>query len=250
VYWYNEDADKPEALVKWEPAENGAGSNGFGAHATESEEPEFNMEEFLQKQEEAQKIYEEKKQKREELTKQKEDLDRRQQELLAKQLEIRAKLDAKLNGQGQPSEGDVDESATKSTTDALRAQLKKLEAEARILGVDAIKEEEGSTDGFAPPFSGYRGRGGFRGRGGYRGGYHGSSRGGYGGGVFGDVHEAYAAYSLDNRPKRVAITGVDLTEAEKDEKLRHYLLVSWFPAMPAMPVMLPMFVVIYMLLTR
>ena len=44
-------------------------------------------------------------------------------------------------------------------------------------------------------------------------------RGGYGGG-YGDVHEAYAAYSLDNRPRTVAITDIDFTMLAKDETLR------------------------------
>ena len=44
-------------------------------------------------------------------------------------------------------------------------------------------------------------------------------RGGYGGG-YGDVHEAYAAYSLDDQPKTVAITGINFTMLAKDEALR------------------------------
>jgi len=221
VFWYNEDADKAETM-KLDRTENGRGLDG---QATEPEEPEFSLEEFIRKQEEAQKIYEEKRQKREELAKQKEELDRRQQDLVAKQLEVRAKLEAKLS-QGQSPDGAVNGSPNKSTADALRAQLKKLEAEARILGVDAIRDDEELADGVVPHFSGQRGRGGLRSRGGYRGGYHGSFKGGYGGGAFNDVHEAYAAYTLDNRPKKVAITGVDFTEADKDEKLKHFLLVG------------------------
>jgi hypothetical protein len=222
VFWFNEEADKREAKI-WEPTANGEGvPNNSDSHPAEAQEPEFDMEEFAKKQEDAQRVYVEKKKRREEIARQQEEIHRRQQELVAKQLELRAKLEEK---QGTTAHGAVGESANKSTTDALRAQLRKLEAEARILGVDAIKEEEESMDGLVPHFSGFRGRAGVRGRGGrFRGGL--GFRGGYGGGTFNDVHEAYAAYSLDLRPRRVALSGLDFTDAEKDEKLRHYLLVS------------------------
>ena len=37
-------------------------------------------------------------------------------------------------------------------------------------------------------------------------------------------HAAYAQYSLDNRPRSLAIKGVDLSAPERDEQLRHFLL--------------------------
>ncbi|PCD43686.1 hypothetical protein AU210_002776 [Fusarium oxysporum f. sp. radicis-cucumerinum] len=40
----------------------------------------------------------------------------------------------------------------------------------------------------------------------------------------GNMHAAYAQYSIDNRPKKLAITGVDFTAPDKDEMLRHFLL--------------------------
>jgi hypothetical protein len=222
VYWYKEEADVP--------TKGSGGSSDARAEADGHQgEPEFDMNEFLRKQNEAQKIFEMKKQRRAELLKQKEELDKRQQELLERQLEVKRKLEAKLGNTPGSSEGtDGGNAAGNSTTESLRAQLMKLEEEARILGLDP-NSDTSPLDEFVggPVRGGYRGRGaGFRGssrgrgsRGGYRGGFHGG---------FGDVHEAYAAYSLDNRPRRIAVTGVDFTAPEKDEALRQFLLVSLF----------------------
>lgn len=219
VFWYKEEHDGP--TLGRGKASNGA--NGFDDPSMGNDEPEIDMEDFMQKQTEAQKIYEEKKERREALLKQKEELDRRQQELLVRQLEAKQKLEARL---GNESASDA---APNSTTELLRAQLKRLEEEAKILGLDpnvtsSHPHAEGGYSGHEGSWTrgGYRGRGGFRGRG--RGGF----RGGYGSG-FGGVHEAYAAYSLDNRPKKVAVAGMDFTVPAKDEVLRQYLLVSFNP---------------------
>src|SRR5699024_4760827 len=106
------------------------GTNGHEGTPSEHETPELDMEEFMQKQAEAQKVYEEKKERRESLQKQKEELDKRQQELIERQLEAKQKLEAKLGNTG------ADNAAPQSTTESLRAQLKKLEEEAKILGLD------------------------------------------------------------------------------------------------------------------
>ncbi|SPN99588.1 uncharacterized protein DNG_02440 [Cephalotrichum gorgonifer] len=224
VFWYKEELDGAT------PAGTKAvsGANGFEGVPSENDTPEIDMDEFLQKQAEAQKIYEEKKERREALLKEKEELDKRQQELLARQLEAKRKLEARL-GNGSTTDG----AAPSSTADLLRAQLKKLEEEAMILGLDpnapaSLGHEEGWARG------GYRGRGGARGRG--RGAFRGGSRGGGYGSAYGDVHEAYAAYSLDNRPKRVAVTGADFTVPAKDEALRQYLLgIGEFTAVESTP---------------
>lgn len=191
---------------------------------------EFDMEEFLRKQEAAQKLFDEKMQKKQEVQRQRQELEKRQQDLLARQHEEREKLRAKLAVAGR-DDGNADSIATSnsgldvkmgdaSVTDKLRAQLAALEEEAKSLGLDPNAVEESGPWAFRGRGRGrgsYRGRHGSRGfRGGYRGGYHSGRE---------DVHAAYAAYSLDNRPKRVLITGIDFTEREKDEMLRQYLLV-------------------------
>ncbi|KAI1854108.1 hypothetical protein JX266_001249 [Neoarthrinium moseri] len=194
-----------------------------------SNEPEFDMEEFQRKQEEAQKIHLEKQQKREELERQRQELEEKRKELIARQLEEKRKLQAKLaeNGVKEDSLSPVLTKATPdeggvSQAEALRAKLAALEEEADSLGIDP------DATGDEVPFWASRGRG--RGRRPYRG--RGSFpprayRGGYGyrgrGGATQDVHAAYAAYSLDNRPKVIAITGVDFTESSKDEALRQHL---------------------------
>jgi hypothetical protein len=52
---------------------------------------------------------------------------------------------------------------------------------------------------------------------GYRGAYRGRGGAPFGGNL--------TAYKLDNRPKKVALAGVDFTDPDKDESLRQYLLV-------------------------
>ncbi|KAK1998748.1 RNA recognition domain-containing protein [Colletotrichum falcatum] len=198
VFWFVDESEQAAAR-----AANASGDD---------QEPEIDLEEFMKKQEEAQRQHEEKMQKKAELDKQRQELEQRQRELLAQHREVQQKLQAKLAAKN----GDVDNAEDGSLNSALRAQLAALEDEAKLLGLDPSATDEPTTwhssrgrgrGGFAP-----RGRGFARGRGSYRGGYR------------GDVHAAYAAYSLDNRPKTVSVTGVDFTSPEKDEVLRQYLL--------------------------
>ncbi|CAI4210630.1 unnamed protein product [Parascedosporium putredinis] len=228
VFWYKDEAESSSK------GRRRPDSTSLDPDAHPSD-PTFDMDDFIRRQEEAQRAFEEKRQRRTELLKQKEELDKRQQDLLERQLEIKRKLEVRLGtASGGANQGEEEGSAA---TESLRAQLMKLEEEARILGLDPNSEgalfDEGSS--FAPR-GGYRGRGGargnFRGRGsGPRGGF----RGGYGGG-YGDVHEAYAAYSLDNRPKRVSVTGIDFTVPQKDEALRQFLLgIGEFTAVETTP---------------
>lgn len=225
VFWYKDDADGGENGVK-----NGT-TNGHG-HATESApEQELDMDEFLRKQEEAQKVYEEKTQKRKELERQRKELEDRQKELRARQLEEKRKLEFKLaeksaksspapSGDSQMTEGSK---KSKSQTEILRAQLAALEEEATILGIDPDSAQDSVQDEFAT-----RGRGGYRGFR-ARGRYARALQGGYGYRGRGGIearHAAYAQYSLDNRPKIIALSGVDFTNPEKDEALRRHIFVS------------------------
>lgn len=218
VYWYKDESQFAED-TRQPPNYN---------DTTISEEPEFDLDEFNRKQEEAQKIYLEKQQKRAELDRQREELEEKQKDLIARQLEAKRELKAKL------AASDRDESLSPilskvtidgeqpSQAEALRAKLAALEEEANSLGLDPDQNDDsyswvpGSRGGRRP----YCARGGYQPRV-WRGSYRGR-----GGGGTQDVHAAYAAYSLDNRPKIVVVSGVDFTDSEKDEALKQYLFVS------------------------
>ncbi|KAK4165143.1 RNA-binding protein 26 [Cladorrhinum sp. PSN259] len=228
VYWYKEPSD--EAPNK-KPTKNGFAKQDDqedGEVLPESEP--IDMDELIKKQVEAQKIYEEKQKKLEEIEKERLGVERKQMELLEKAAKAKAELAAKMARKKGGISGDKKENGGELTqTEILRAQLAILEDEARGLGLDpdAAQEDDGSsfyspsTYDYSARGGGYRGRGRGRGRGVFaprgRGGYH------RGGGYAGDVHAAYAAYSLDNRPKKVVVTGVDLTGGGRDEMLRQYL---------------------------
>lgn len=249
VFWYKDtDEGTPAAGGKNGGAapstgtREGSASASGPAAAAAAETPEIDMEDFLRRQEEAQRVFEEKRQKAAEIERQREELERKQKELLAKQQAERQRLYARiatLSAAGKKEEeeesspaggGGGEEKKPNSQSEALRAQLAALEAEAKQLGIDpdAVVEEEQPWGGFSyrGAYRG-RGRGGFvpRGRGGYvprAGGYRGRGGGaGRGGG-----HAAYAAYSIDNRPKKVAVAGADFTDEEKGEMLRQFLFVS------------------------
>lgn len=239
VYWYKEEKHG-------DVANGGNGANGFKnghtANGVKREEStdvkmgEIDMEEFTRKQEEAQKLHEEKTAKIREIEKQREELEKRQKELQAKQAAEKQRLLEKLAGSRKNSvepSGGGDTSATEekggeaSKTEALKATLAKLRGEAAALGIDpeAQQQDDGAamSAAYAPSY-GRGGRGGYyRGRGAYapRGSWRGGGRGGRG-----NFHAAYAAFSLDNRPKTVALSGVDFSAPEKDEALRRHLFVS------------------------
>ncbi|KAH7160309.1 hypothetical protein B0J13DRAFT_540942 [Dactylonectria estremocensis] len=210
VFWYKDESENLPTSVPLN------GGNWSGDPSTLSEdqepEPELDMEEFQQRQDEAQKQHQERELKRAELERRRLELEHQQQELLARHREENERLQAKLNGQSTES-GDTPSSGT----DMLRAKLAQLEQEAKILGIDPDAEDDTGSS-YQHHRGGYRGRGGPRSRGfAPRG--RGSTRG-----RGGNMHAAYAQYSIDNRPKKLAVTGVDFTAAEKDEVLRHFLL--------------------------
>lgn len=231
IYWYKDEAA------------NGKSANGFGATSLNGEpasaEPDFDLEEFKRKQEEAQKAHLERSQKRDAIRQQMLEVVQKQQALDAQRQEEKRKLEARLAGNGERDASlspilrarPTPDGAKSTQAEALKAKLAELEAEASSLGLDPHT----AGDEAMPWYARGRGRGGrpYRGRGGFPPRAH---RGSYGyrgrGGVAADVHTAYAAYSLDNRPKIVAVTGVDFTDAAKDEALRRYLFVS-LPCLPS-----------------
>ncbi|KKY38497.1 putative ccch zinc finger and rrm domain-containing protein [Diaporthe ampelina] len=236
VYWYKEEKHG-------DVANGGNGANGFkNGHqgngvkredSTDIKTEEIDMEEFTRKQEEAQKLHEEKMAKIREIEKQREELEKRQKELQAKQAAEKQRLLEKLAGSRknsiEPGGGEAAATGEKggeaSKTEALKATLAKLRGEAAAMGIDPNGEPQDDDASMSTPYHPSYGRGG---RGGYyrgRGAYvpRGAFRGGGRGGGRGNFHAAYAAFSLDNRPKTVAISGADFSAPEKDEALRRHL---------------------------
>jgi RNA-binding protein 26 len=231
VYWYTNDESLPRP-----PAVAGTSQNGNGtpvpSKAQEPSEPPMDIEEFTRKQQEVQKAHEEKMKKKAEMETAQKELERRHEVLLKKQAEEKRKLMEKLaaksntqpvTDQNGTSTTPADEKKPTSQTEALKAQLAALEAEAKSLGLDTALPDDTSW--------GYRGRG--RGRGVYRGrgafvprGGRGFDRGGYRGRGGAPYSGGGNVYKLDNRPKKIAMTGIDFTNPDKDESLRQYLLVS------------------------
>ncbi|KAI1276179.1 hypothetical protein F5Y07DRAFT_367426 [Xylaria sp. FL0933] len=232
VFWYKEEGSD-ETTLNGKPVKNGVNGHLDGsAPADESNttNPDFDMEEFHRKQLEAQKIYDEKLKKRQEIESKLQEIEERQKALREQQAEARRLLQEKLKANGTKDgssltaeistteDGDKKPSAQ---TEALRARLAALEKEASQLGIDPDEHHDDNTSWIPRGRGhsrGYRGRGAFAPR---------AVRGGHGyrgrGGTIESRHAAYAAYSLDNRPKVVALSGVDFTIPENDEALRQYL---------------------------
>lgn len=241
VFWYKEEkhADLANGGSGANGTKNGSPADGApGGGLTDIKPEEIDMEEFNRRQEEAQRIHDEKMKKMQELEKQRADLEKRSKELQARQEAEKQRLLARIassrkNSNSTGAAGDASpvaetkEGISSSKTDALKATLARLQEEANAMGIDpdAVKPEgeDAMISTYAP--TGYRGgRGGyFRGRGGYapRASFKGAARGGRG-----NIHTAYAAFSLDNRPRKVAVSGVGFSTPEKDEALRRHLFVS------------------------
>lgn len=210
VYWYKPEEEQASTL--------------------RPEAPAFNPEEFQKQQEEAQKAHEEKMKKRQETEAAKQALERQRDELLKKQQDERARLMQRLGGT-DASTGSGDDMSTEPAADdnaseetkQLRAQLAALEAEAKSMGLDPEADSSAGRGGYRGR-GGFRGRGTFRGRGGYDPNFRGGSRGRGGLGARGRG----GVLRLDNRPRRVAVSGVALN-SDKDEALRQHLMVSNLP---------------------
>lgn len=219
VYWYTDQESLPQPPSVTTSRPNGANGTHAPAPARATSEPQIDLEEFAQKQQEVQKAHEEKMRKKQEMEVARKELEKRQEELLKSQAEEKRKLMEKIaakSGQATTADGSPAPAETKGNaqTEALKAQLAALEAEAQSLGIDtSLTEDSWSSRGRGRGRGAYRARGAFAPRG-YRGGFRGR------GGSFGG-----SAYKLDNRPKTVGLSGIDFTDAQKDENLREYLLV-------------------------
>lgn len=221
VYWY-----KPGALPT-PPATGNKEMSDF-TKPKEEEQP-FDKEEFERNAIAAQKKMEEKKAQMKEMESRRQALEKQKEELAQKQAEEKRKLLEKLAAKGVNADDttmvDTPTNGTKGTDDgkvsehtkALRAKVAELEAEAKSLGLDSALSDYPS-----------RGRGRGRGRGSYRGWEAFAGRGGAfdsprGRGGF--RGRGGGKYNLDNRTKKVAVSGVEF-DSSKDEALRSYLLVS------------------------
>lgn len=226
VYWY-----KPDSVPK--PPVNGAGNASSPTSAKNTEEEMIDVAEIERKQAEAQKAHEEKARKLKEAESKREELEKKMKAQAEERKKLLEKLAAKSGSKtatatsGETTadaglNGSTSERKNSSQTEALKAKLAELEAEAESIGLNPDE-----------PYAGYgrgRGRGGYRGRGGFapRGRgfdpYRGSFRGR--GSFFGapGIGRGGAVKRLDNRPKRVAVSGVEFGTT-KDEALRQYLFV-------------------------
>ncbi|KAK8080319.1 hypothetical protein PG997_008137 [Apiospora hydei] len=213
VYWFKDESHLPNGKHA-NGSRNGANHSMNGEQA--DTEPEFDMEEFRRKQEEAQKVHLEKAQLKEKVERERQEIEQKRKELLARQAEEKRKLQARLAASGikeaslSPRPANEFLACLGGRRQTPSESIPMQHKTRHPCGPHGDEAEDGRTeDVVASPPRGFRGGYGYRGR---------------GGGLGGDVHTAYAAYSLDNRPKIVALTGVDFTEPEKDEALRHYLL--------------------------
>ena len=230
VYWY-----KPDNLPS--PSVRDSVKAGSPTVAKTPEASNFDKQKFEQDTLAAQKRLEEKKALLKETEEKRQQLEKQKEELARKQEEEKQKLMAKLKAKEptRTQENSVSQAEAKDTanetkdakaraqTEALKATLAALEEEAKSLGIDPTMAGD-------PPPSRGRGRG--RGRGSYRGwegfagrgsGYDSSRGGTRGRGAFRGA--GGRGYNLDNRTKKVKVSGV-VFDNEKDEQLRQYLLVN------------------------
>ena len=228
VYWYVDQDSLPKPPSVTSKSSTGAAQTSTPARAESVSEPQIDIEEFARKQQEVQKIHEEKMKKKQDMDIARKELEKRQEDLLKSQAEEKRKLMARIAAKegksstptaGSDSRAPAPSEKSTSHTEALKAQLAALEAEAKSLGIEpSMPDDPWSSSGRGRGRGGYRGRGTFVPRG-FRGGYRGR-----GGAPFA---RGGGAYNLDNRPKRIGLTGADFTDPEKDESLRQYLLVSF-----------------------
>ncbi|MCJ1403825.1 hypothetical protein MMC11_007048 [Xylographa trunciseda] len=229
VYWYNPNT------VPTEPANGTAAKASSPTSSSKPGEPAFDKEKFERDSLAAQKKLEERKALQRETEAKRKELEQQKEELDRKKAEEKKKLEDKLKAKGlslgdigleNPSDTPKVSNGTSNGkasahTEALRAQLAKLEEEARSMGLDPNEVPYSRGRGRGRGSSSYRGWEGFAGRGAgfdstrgaYRG--RGGPRGGRGGG----------AYNLDNRSKKIKVEGLVFDE-DKDEGLRHFLIAS------------------------
>ena len=231
VYWY-----KPDSVPV--PLENGR-KGSQGESTARPDEEMIDPAEFERKQGEAQKAYEQKARKLKEAETQREELEKKLKMQAEERKRLLEKLSAKAVEKGSSSSptaekavddtgtdaiasNDTEESKKNAQTDALKKKLAELEAEAESMGINPQDSYYGSGYGSE------RGRGASRARSspfvrGRGNPYRASPRGGRGT-FYGPVRGG-AVKRLDNRTKKVAVSGVEFG-TERDEALRQHLFVG------------------------
>lgn len=219
VYWYRPDLDaKPQAngAISHARSSSDVTMGGYPGLATVDD-----TEAYKRRQEERQQAHERRQAALRKTEEAKQALIRRKEEVTKRYEAEKALLKAKLAAKGEELPTD-DTEIVSSEALALREQLAKLEAEAEALGIDPNAPAEES-------FYIYRGRGtgrdfssrGYFGRGrGYT--PYQPARGSYRGLPF-VRGRCSAVRKLDNRPRNIAISGVEF-DAGKEEMLRAYLV--------------------------
>ncbi|KAL8708868.1 MAG: hypothetical protein Q9220_006324 [cf. Caloplaca sp. 1 TL-2023] len=193
VYWY-----QPTSQTAPNGTRNGSAS-AVSPTVSKGEGADFDKDEFEKNAMAAQKKLEEKRALVKEAEAKRQVLEKQKEELAQKQAEEKKKLLEKLAAKRVPESADSKDAETtekkhtngthetddkaSAQTKALRAQVAALEAEAKSLGLDTALTED--------PWAG-RGRG------------------------------RATAYNLDNRTKKISISGADLS-GNKDEALRQHL---------------------------
>ena len=210
VFWYKSDAQ----IQAVNGSARAAQQQNILPDVEMQDDDQVDPLELARKQEEAQRKHDEAKKQRDEVIKQREDLAAKLKAKEEERLKM-ADLIAKKAGKAKLPEGNANgESGLEENerTKGLKAQLAKLEAEARGLGLDPHAANQVAHDPQA-----YRGRGGFRGRARGRG-YNPGFRGGWAAGRGG------AVMRLDNRPKTIAVTFAEGNFGTHEEALRQFLL--------------------------
>ena len=217
VFWHKPDDANPsngvhEPFARQGMAEDGETRDESGAGAAD----------FAVRQQEAQRKFEETQKRRKDALQQQEKVNKK---LKAIEFETKCMAEALAKKTGKSVSQDsgafasaADDKESEQTV-ALKAQLAKLETEAKSLGIDpqvTIPADHNDTSD--------RGRGGFRGR--VRGmrGYSTGFRGRWAGSAL----RGGAVMRLDNRPKTVSVTFADGTYEAHEEALRQFLLFNNF----------------------
>jgi hypothetical protein len=221
VYWYRPDLDtKAQANGTISQTRSSSDVNMRGSPGLMTVD---DTESFKRRQEERQQAHERRQAALRKTEEAKRALIRRKEEVTKRYQAEKAVLKAKLAAKGEELPMDGTEEVSSEAL-ALREQLAKLEAEAEALGIDPNAPAEES-------FYVYRGRGSgrdFSSKGGYFGRgrgytpYQQPTRGSYRGLPF-VRGRCSAVRKLDNRPRNIAISGVEF-DARKEEMLRAYLV--------------------------
>lgn len=216
VYWYN--SEKFEQQHSGTPAAKSIKSGDVNMQVN----VQIDHAGLARRQEEAQRKHDEARRQRDETEKQKATLDQKLKAMEAERKEMADLLVRKSSKGASPALAQNGGQEESEQTSGLRAQLAKLEAEAKELGIDPDAPETNGYDNFGG--TPHRGRGGFRGRGRGRGrGFYQPYRGGWGG----SPARCAGVMRLDNRPKTIAVSFTnDSSYDANDEALRQFLLFN------------------------